>query len=64
MPEGVGRRGIAASGMPPSGSAPSATTMIGAYWSSKRRSMYSQTRSIENFSSGIRITLAPPASPA
>ena len=50
--------------MPPSGWAPSATTTIGAKWASKRRPTSSQTRSRSKGRSGIRITLAPPASPA
>ena len=50
--------------MPPTGWAPSATTMIGAKWLAKRRPTSSQTRSTSNWRSGMRITLAPPARPA
>ena len=46
------------------GRAPSATTTIGAYWSANRCSTLAQTLSMSNGRSGIRITLAPPASPA
>ena len=50
---------------PPSrGIAPSATTMIGAYWVSKRFWTRSQTCSMSNGCSGIRTTLAPPDMPA
>ena len=47
--EGVELVAVAASGMPPFGSAPSATTMIGAKWLSKRRPTSSQTRSMSNW---------------
>ena len=48
----------------PSGWAPSATTTIGAYRVWNRCSTYSQTCSMSNGCSGIRITFAPPAMPA
>ena len=44
--------------------APSETTTIGAYWDWNRCSTYSQTCSMSNGCSGIRITFAPPAMPA
>ena len=62
--EGVGRRVGRRPGMPPIGCAPSATTMIGAKWLAKRRPTSSQTASMSNSRSGIRIALAPPARPA
>src|SRR5215470_12221902 len=46
------------------GWAPSATTTIGAYLVWNRCSTYSQTLSMLNGFSGMRITFAPPASPA